>query len=768
MMDQLTFKVSSGLKNLIGKELITDEYIAIFELVKNSFDAHATNVQVIFEHIYSNNPKIIIVDNGKGMNLDDIKDRWLFVAYSAKKDGTEDNTNKDYRDKIQPKRMFAGAKGVGRFSCDRLGSHLNLITLKDEKNSSIESIKINWTDFEKNSKEEFVEIGIVHEKLSNTFYNIEHGTIIEIESLRDDWNRDKLLKLKKSLEKLINPNQESDDFSIEIIALDEVEKDSKEENDWNIINGKVRNTVFEKLDLKTTHVMTKITDDGSKIITTLFDRGKYIYSITEKNLFELSHIDINLFYLNRAAKFNFSKLMGVRSVSYGSVFMYKNGFRIYPYGEVGEDPLNLDKRKVQGHSRYLGTRELIGRIEIFGEENNLVETTSRDGGFIKNKSYEHLVEFFVEKSLKILEKYVVSIIKWGEPFFINKDDEEKHPALNPEDVKKDIVEYIKKLSSSENDVINVDYNKDFLELIEKSKENSATKVINDLAKKAIENGNNTEIQKEIEKVGKKFTELLTERKELEIEKEKKIKELKIKHKELEQTTSQNLFLKSVASTDTKELISLQHHINHGTVRINRNIDRLKDAIERNASKDELNQYIEIISLENNKISTISKFVTKANFNLTSSAITTDLIQFINEYIENVYKEYKHLQINNHTLFVTVENPNNLEYKMKFRPLEIIIIIDNLLNNSLKAKAKNVILKWKQNVEKLELIYKDDGIGIPDEHIDKILDFGFTTTNGSGLGMYHIGQIIHKMNGYIRINNKVENGVEFILGVSHGS
>ncbi|PGQ37437.1 ATP-binding protein, partial [Bacillus thuringiensis] len=101
------------------------------ELVKNSFDAHAKNVKIIFENIYKHNARIVIYDDGKGMDIEDIKDKWLFVAYSAKKDGSEDEREiNDYRDKLKSKRGFAGAKGVGRFSCDRLGSKLNMITIK--------------------------------------------------------------------------------------------------------------------------------------------------------------------------------------------------------------------------------------------------------------------------------------------------------------------------------------------------------------------------------------------------------------------------------------------------------------------------------------------------------------------------------------------------------------------------------------------------------------------------------------------------------------
>lgn len=81
------FKISSGLKSLIGAELITDIYVAIFELVKNSFDAKAQKVTITFNNLYSDNEpaSITIEDDGKGMNYQDLKDKWLFVAYSAKK-----------------------------------------------------------------------------------------------------------------------------------------------------------------------------------------------------------------------------------------------------------------------------------------------------------------------------------------------------------------------------------------------------------------------------------------------------------------------------------------------------------------------------------------------------------------------------------------------------------------------------------------------------------------------------------------------------------
>ena len=98
------FRVSSAIKSLIGKELITNDYVAVFELVKNSFDAKATNISVYFD---LSKQSITIKDDGVGMSLDDIENRWLFIGFSEKRNNRND--------------LLSGNKGIGRFSCDRLG-----------------------------------------------------------------------------------------------------------------------------------------------------------------------------------------------------------------------------------------------------------------------------------------------------------------------------------------------------------------------------------------------------------------------------------------------------------------------------------------------------------------------------------------------------------------------------------------------------------------------------------------------------------------------
>lgn len=761
MANSENFKISAALKNLIGKELITDEFVAVFELVKNSFDANATKVEVIFENNNEpQNARIIIKDNGKGMNYDDLKNKWLFVAYSAKRTGKE---NDDYRDKIKPQRIFAGAKGVGRFSCDRLGSNLNLISIKNEPKAKIENLVVNWEDFENSDEEEFINIKVSHRELKTNSYNLKHGTVLEISGLRDIWDRTRILKLKKSLAKLINPNQgnDSDKFDIDIIAKDEAIADKTEKNKLDVVNGLVKNSIFETLEIKTSNILVQISPKGDVIETILQDRGDLIYHLKEKNPYtDLKNISVYLFQLNRTAKGNFTKAMGIEPVKYGSVFMYKNGFRVYPYGEPGEDLLLIDNRKQQGYNRFLGTRDLIGRIEINGEQADLKETTSRDGGLVKTETYYHLVEFFYDYVLKRLENYVVNIIQWGDER-INRETGEVRPELWARDVKVQILEMITGFFNLKN-YIDVQYNKDFLKIISDKQEKSVDKIVKNISRAAAKSGN-PEMIKEAKIIEKAVKNIKADA-EIATAKAEKAETLRKQTEEkLEAVVSQKNFLQSEISDDTKNLESILHHIGLTTNLIKTDIENLAKAINKGSSMEELAEIVKRISRQNEKITSFSKYFKKVNFNIYTNKLDVDIVSFTNEYIENVYKKRDDLRRNRELLNVKINTPKDFVHKIKFSPIDMIIVLDNLISNSSKHEASEVELTWRKSGKSIELSFKDNGAGIKDNVVENIFDFGFTTSRrGSGIGLYHVKEIIEKLNGTITVNNKLKKGVEFII------
>ena len=142
-----------------------------------------------------------------------------------------------------------------------------------------------------------------------------------------------------------------------------------------------------------------------------------MYEIEEDNqdFSLLTSASISLFFLNRAAKYNFSAKMGVNPVSYGNVFLFRNGFRILPYGEWNDDSWGVNQRQQQGYNRFLGTRDLFGRVDVETDDVNLIkEVSSRDGGLIKTLASQQLMHYFTLIHRR-LERYVVGVL-WGEGF----------------------------------------------------------------------------------------------------------------------------------------------------------------------------------------------------------------------------------------------------------------------------------------------------------------------------------------------------------------
>jgi signal transduction histidine kinase len=746
MPQRLNFKISSALKDIIGRDLITDDIIAIFELVKNSFDAYATRVDISFENLHSGHSQIIIKDNGKGMNYDDLINKWLFVAYSAKKEGTEDS-NFDYRDSIYKNRPFAGAKGIGRFSCDRLGKQLVLETVKKENNPKVHVLVTNWENFENNLKDEFINIKVNYSSKKTSQYNLDHGTVLRITGLRSQWDRDKLKYLKDSLGKLVNPHKDKGQKQFEIFlhVPEEIPFDKKEKDVRDKINGIINNFIFEDLKLKTTRIFSSISIDGKYLITELRDGNTLIYKIKEKNNFSLlKHIDFTLFYLNRSAKITFAHRMGLASRLYGHVFLYKNGFRIYPFGEPNEDPLKIDERKSRKQYSRLGTSEIIGQIELFGNNPELKETSSRSGGLIITDTYLQLKKCF-NLVLERLEKYVVEVQEWGLSIEGNLDE------YDDKKIKAHIIYLIKELTDS-NDILSFSYGNNFLQIIRDAQEESLTAILSNINKIARKSGNHDLIAE-----SKKVEKLLTSLRHAKDEAEKEINA--VKH-ELIEKESQNLFLRAVKSQDFEDIVNFMHFIAISTSTIQNFIKgvvfRADNDIE--ITNNDLKSILATINVEVGKIYSISRIATKANFKLGSKPTKLDIKEFIREYLTNVVIPFLPVGIK---LSVYTDDIN--PFTMEVQPLEITMLIDNLISNSKKAKAKNIIVKLESvNQYTLVMSIKDDGIGIKSEIQDSIYNYGFTTSDGSGLGLTHVWEILKKLGSTIELNTDSKNGAEFII------
>lgn len=777
----LQFKISSALKNIIGSDLISDDFIAVFELVKNSYDAHATKVEITFENIYSKNAKIIIKDNGKGMNYDDLTNKWLFVAYSAKKEGTEEDSY-DYRDKIKVKRAYAGAKGIGRFSCDRLGGELYLETIKDEKESKVETLLTEWDKFEGNLKEEFVNISVIHETIPNSNYDIDRGTVLEISNLKSDWDREKILELKDSLARLINPNSinEEDNFEIELIVKEEIFNDEEQKKKnllqvnhekspldigqveyFKIVNvPKIKNLVFETLEIKTTKIVSKVLDNDKKQIeTSLIEGGKLVYKIIEENKYDnLQNVECELYYLNRSAKVNFFKKMGVHSVEYGHIFLYKNGLRIYPYGDRNEDPLRMDNRKSQGHSRYIGTRESMGYIYINEPNDELRETSSRGDGLIKSKAYFELVDWFYD-NLKRLEKYIIDITDWGND--LSNEDYINLDSIGQEEAIENLISNLTKSKG----IISFEVAPEIFEIIDKKQEKSTKNTLTKI-KKQLESDDydRDAIVQSISKIEKNLDELKKNSEEATDEAlEKGIKNEELST-EIEKKNEQLSIRDSISSQDIENVTNLHHQVFVVSDTISSILDEMHNMISlgEGINEDELKQFIDELTLENSKVESLSRFGMRAIFEDFNSVKENSLPDFVSDYVNKISNYFKNSKVN-----VVFNQLSKDDFETQFRPLDVSIIIDNMINNAKKHSAKVLIITTK-NIDKstLQFTFKDNGIGFHSSinEIKEIFKPGFSTTKSTGLGLFHISNILKAYKWDIEVNEKYKDGAEFIITI----
>jgi hypothetical protein len=431
---QLHFDVSTGLKRVLGRELIIDDEVAIFELVKNSFDAGADRVHLHFE-----DERIVVADNGSGMSFKDLTEKWLFVAYSSKR---TIRSADDFRNLAAGRRQVAGSKGIGRFSSDRLGRLVTIQSKVKGPRGKVHKLSVDWDEFEKDDLKHFESIPVSYadkgtfdlpKELSEFGASLEHGTVIDIHQLRRTWDRDQILALKASLAKLINPfGPHIDRFSIHITAPTQLAQDKKlmaaanreglEALPKDIVNGDIANFVFAALQDKTTFIRVSIEND--KLNTVLTDRGELIYRTREPSPYprlEGSGFVCEIYYLNQSAKATFTRRTGIQPVQFGSVFLFKNSFRVYPIGEDGNDWFGFDRRKSQGYARYLGTREIIGRVDVFGSDADFQEASSRNQGLIDTLAVQQLRKAVMEHCLKRLEKYVVPV-SWVDKADSNTED----------------------------------------------------------------------------------------------------------------------------------------------------------------------------------------------------------------------------------------------------------------------------------------------------------------------------------------------------------
>lgn len=188
--NNVRFTIDAGIVSRLGVELVGKRETAITELIKNAYDADATEVNLIFENAYYPGGSLVITDNGHGMNMEQLINGFMRLSSSDK---IHNPQSPKY------KRLRAGQKGIGRFATQRLGDKLTIITQANDENMACK-VTIAWNKF--NTDTDLSSITSTISKIEKTQPS---GTILKIEGLREGWSDAIVKKVYRCVSTLLQP-----------------------------------------------------------------------------------------------------------------------------------------------------------------------------------------------------------------------------------------------------------------------------------------------------------------------------------------------------------------------------------------------------------------------------------------------------------------------------------------------------------------------------------------------------------------------------------
>lgn len=398
--ESIPIRVRSHILRLLGDQLVGHDRLAIFELVKNSYDADSEQVSVLVD-LRSN--KIIVRDDGCGMTTDAVKNRWLDIGTDSKR-GANRGRSERY------KRAPLGEKGVGRLAVQKLGSRFRMVTRS--KGSPEVLVELSWSELIGSS--DYVDGGLkvqITERTEATdFPGDQHGTLIEISRLtRKEWVRKDLRDLKRLVVSLESPFQTNDSFRVSL-AVPGREKDIDDVPDLKEL---LRRSIWVYEFELSEHGFSWQYDFSPPKLKGLQERKE---GTTAPGLLEWSDEayreakskaehskDAPIFITPGEALEGIGTIKGRLHVFYrrdeilrllggdirqtkqwlkdqAGVRVFRDGIRVYNYGEPEDDWLGLNARRINKPTEKIGTNQLVAAIELdLSASAGLQEKTNREG-----------------------------------------------------------------------------------------------------------------------------------------------------------------------------------------------------------------------------------------------------------------------------------------------------------------------------------------------------------------------------------------------------
>ena len=707
--NSVRFTVDADLISRLGKELVARQETALSELVKNSYDADAREVKLRFIDSLEKGGTLEIEDNGVGMTKEQLINGFMRISSGDK---VAHPISRIYN------RKKAGQKGIGRFAVQRLGERLDIITKSDMSEESY-TVSFDWDQYRRDK--ELTEIT----NTINTCERTEPGTKLIIRGLRDKWNEVAIQRMYRYLLGILQPDLIGED-TIDVTEISE-RNDSFDINVSMLANGKEKNIVID---------VPKLTQFSLAFIEGVVDSdGQALYRVQSERLnmdlegdlsmdpdredvcfTQIKNVKIKAYYfLNDYFPKNQKTAFQRYLRDNGGLRLYRNGFRVLPYAEPGNDWLSLDEsQKRNSILPQHNNQNFYGIVEISSDSGDFEETSSREG-LMENETFIQLQNF----AYRTLLTAVIAIaqvrnvkIKPGQ----KKDEDGNWEAISLR-------------------VKNIAFSLDELD--------KAIDDADDMTAAAKDAS-----REKINKLRKDIYEL----KKLHNEERKRDREEKVMLR----------VLSSVGLTVEQFVHEIKYYLNSMDSDMKYLISRLSQdakALER------------LVILEKNFTnfrSYVSYMDSAVANNVNRELKPVELRDVVNPFVESLSDDAKKSNI-------TIETPEYIGYNLYTKPMhpsEWTSILFNFYTNSKKAikrakRAEGLIhIECGKVGTLLYLEFSDNGDGISKDNEERIFDEFFTTSTpksisdqqpmlevaGSGLGLSIVKDIVDSYRGTVKVVN----------------
>ena len=410
----------------LGEDLIPNDRVALVELVKNAYDADATTVLVRFvgDKEASSPASIEIWDDGHGMDAQVIEQVWLEIATPHRVQNKMSESGA---------RRVLGAKGLGRFSVARLASRLRLETRRD----SLEEILLetDWDDFT-DSDAYLADVSIHWEvRVPETFAangeaerlfrkvlgdvdpddktaDVRHGTVLRLLEPRSEWTESERALLTTALGRLTPPTppQELDvpDVPSFRVLVDAGTDDAPEVIAPSATIAHPAYRLLGTVGADGTAALTFTTShsDADETFTVNLRGGSQQESCGAVKL------DLRVWDLDRdgladivRAEGGRFRLRDVRELirQNSGVSLYRDGFRVQPYGDAENDWLGLGQRRVNNPTMRVSNNQVVGFLYVTADDNPELRDQANRQGLIDNDALDDL-RHVVTGALDLLEQ----------------------------------------------------------------------------------------------------------------------------------------------------------------------------------------------------------------------------------------------------------------------------------------------------------------------------------------------------------------------------